>query len=102
MVNRAPRSLKGGETSGSGSWLECQGQISGRLCFGEAFLETLHFPASSFFFFFFLKNIYLAVPGLSWGVWDPVPRAGVKPGPPASGAGRLGHWTTTEVPKNEF
>ena len=38
----------------------------------------------------------------SFSTWDLVPWSGVTSGPPASGAGRLGHWTTTEVPKNEF
>ena len=30
---------------------------------------------------FFFKNIYLAVPGLSYGIWDLVPWPGVEPGP---------------------
>ena len=72
---------------------------------------------------FFLKNIYLAAPGLScgmqdlcygmWdlffffsscgvrilscGMWDLVPQPGIKPGPPALGARRLSHWSTWEV-----
>lgn len=47
--------------------------------FGEGFLET----ALSCFFLFLKKNMYLALPGLSCRVWDPVPGAVVKPGPPA-------------------
>ena len=42
--------------------------------------------------------IYLAVPGLTWGMWDLVPWPGIKPGPPALGAQGLKHWTTREVP----
>ena len=31
-------------------------------------------------------------------VWDPVPRPGIEPGPPALGAWSLSHWTTGGVP----
>ena len=51
---------------------------------------------------------FLAVPGfycgiqhlfnLPCGIWDLVPRPGIKPGPPAMGAPSLSHWTTGEVP----
>ena len=34
---------------------------------------------------------------VSCGVWDPVLRPRIEPGPPASGAGNLSHWTTREV-----
>ena len=48
--------------------------------------------------FFFLIFIYLAVLGLSCGMWDPVPWSGVEPRPPALGARSLSHWTAREVP----
>ena len=38
--------------------------------------------------------MYLAVPGLSSGVWDLAPRPGTEPGPPALGERSLSHWTT--------
>ena len=55
---------------------------------------------------FFCKKylfIYLATLGLgcgifSCGMWDVVPWSGIEPGPPASGAWNLSHWTTREVP----
>lgn len=59
----------------------------------------LHFPASSFFLK--KKSIYLAVPGLRWGMWDPVPGAGLKPGPPALAAWSLSLWIPREVPHLE-
>ena len=45
-----------------------------------------------------LFSVYLAVPGLSCGVWDLVPWPGIKPGPPALGLWSLNQWTTREVP----
>ena len=49
-----------------------------------------------------LKKFFLAAPGLSFIIWDPVPwpgiEPGIKPGPPALGAQSLNHWTTREVP----
>ena len=36
---------------------------------------------------------------LNWGMWDLVPRPGIKPRPPALGAQSLSHWTTREVLK---
>ena len=56
--------------------------------------DNYHFPS----FFFFLIFIYLAVLGLSCGMWDPVPWSGVEPRPPALGARSLSHWTAREVP----
>ena len=38
------------------------------------------------------------MPGLSGGLWELVPRAGIEPGPPALGAQSLSSWTTREVP----
>ena len=45
---------------------------------------VIHLPGSLFVFFKIF--IYLVVPGLSCGMWDLVPRPGIKPGPPALGA----------------
>ena len=68
------------------------------------------------FAFSFLK-LYLVAPGLSCGMqevfscsmqtlscgmWDLVPRPGIKPRPPALGAWSLRHWTTREVPFFSF
>ena len=39
---------------------------------------------------------------LSCGMWDLLPRPGIKPGPPALRAGSLSHWTTREVLKYLF
>ena len=51
----------------------------------------------------FLKSLcflrkYLAVPDLSWGMWDLVPSPGMEPRPPALGARSLSNWTTKEIP----
>ena len=35
---------------------------------------------------------------LSCGMWDLVPRPGIKPRPPALGTWNLSHWTTRQVP----
>ena len=51
----------------------------------------------SFFFFFKYLLIYLAVPGLSWGMWDLVPWLGTEHRPPTLGAPSLSHWTTRKV-----
>ena len=42
--------------------------------------------------------IYLAVAGLSWGMWGLVPWVGIETGPRISGMWSLSHWTTREVP----
>ena len=42
--------------------------------------------------------IYLAVLGLSCGMWDLVPPSDLKPRACASGGQSLSHWTTREVP----
>ena len=42
--------------------------------------------------------MYLVVLGLSWGMWDLVPRPGTEPGPSALGAQSFSHWTTSDVP----
>ena len=41
-----------------------------------------------------LLKIYLAAPGLTWGMQDLVSWQGIKPGPPASGVQSLNHRTT--------
>ena len=48
----------------------------------------------------FLKTffIYLAVPGLSCGLWDLVLWPGIKPMPPALGARNLSHWKPRKSP----
>ena len=65
------------------------------------------FSKQSLFFFFLNVSlnilfiylfIYLAAPGLSCGTWDPVPRPGIEPRPPALGERSPSHWTTREVP----
>ena len=53
----------------------------------------------SSFFFLFKKNNYLAAPGVSCGIWDPVPWPGMEPRPPALGVWSLNHWTTRAVPR---
>ena len=53
--------------------------------------------ASSDSFFFCNLFIYLAILGLSCSIWDLFSWPGVKPGPPASGAPSLSHWTTKEI-----
>ena len=60
-------------------------------------ISSLHPPLSSPFslsspLYYFLKLVYflyLAAPGLSCGIWDPVPSPGIKPSPPALGAENL-------------
>ena len=47
---------------------------------------------------FFFLIIYLAAPGLSCSMWDPVPRPGIEPVPSPLVAQSLSHWTTREVP----
>ena len=49
------------------------------------------------FSFTFIYSIYLAMPGLSCGMWDPVPQPGIELRPPALGGGSLSHWTTRQV-----
>ena len=44
------------------------------------------------------KFIYLAVPGVSCGMWDLVPWLGIEPGLPALGAWSPSHWTARQVP----
>ena len=52
--------------------------------------------------FFFLKNIYLAAPGLSCSMWDLVPRPGMELEPPALRERSLSQWLTREVPGTHF
>ena len=48
---------------------------------------------------YFYLFIYLAVQGLSCGVWDLVPQPGIKPRVPALRELKsLSHWTTNGVP----
>ena len=60
-----------------------------------------HYYAILMFSFFFFKYllIYLAVPGLSCGMWDLVPWWGIERRPPTLGARSLSHWTTREAPQ---
>ena len=46
--------------------------------------------------------IYLAVPGLSCGMWDLVAPPGIEPGSPALEVWRLSPWTTREVPNGHL
>ena len=65
------------------------------------------------------RDVYLVVPGLSYGMWDLqsllqhtgffscsmwnlVPWPGIEPWPPALGVQRLSHWTTMEVLRQCF
>ena len=40
----------------------------------------------------------MAVPDLSCGMWDLIPRPEIEPRSPALGARNFSHWTTGEVP----
>ena len=55
-------------------------------------------PFDTSLWFFFLIFIYLAILGLSCGMWDLVPWPDTEPGPPALEAWSLSHWTTRGVP----
>ena len=46
----------------------------------------------------FLIFVYLAEPGLSWGMWDLDSWAGAEAKPPALGAQSPSHWTTSKGP----
>ena len=46
--------------------------------------------------------IYLAMPGLSCGMWNLVPWPGIKPCPASLGAWTLNHRITREVPQLLF
>ena len=68
----------------------------------------ISFPFSGRDFFPNYLFIYVAVSDLccsmqtlSCGMWDLVPGAGIRPGPPSLGAWSLSHWTTREVPRKE-
>ena len=50
-------------------------------------------PFDTSLWFFFLIFIYLAILGLSCGMWDLVPWPDMEPGPPALEAWSLSHWT---------
>ena len=52
---------------------------------------TINFVNNMFFLFFKYLFIYLA------GMWDLVPRPGIKPRPPALGTQGLSHWATVKV-----
>ena len=56
----------------------------------------------SFLFFFKYIFIYLAVLGLSCGMWDLVPPPGIKLRPPALGMRSLSHWITRDIPLLSF
>ena len=43
-------------------------------------------------------GVFGPAPGLGCNVWDLVPRPGIEPRPPASGAQSLSHWAAREVP----
>ena len=60
----------------------------------HVYLELLVFKL----YIYLLTYFYLFTPGLSWVMWDLVPRPGIKPQPPALGIWSLSHWTTREVP----
>ena len=53
---------------------------------------------SSYYYYFLYFFTYLTAPGLSCGMWDLVPRPGIKPGPPALEEQSLSHRTPREVP----
>ena len=63
-------------------------------------MEGTYGEKSFLFFFFFLRNIYLlylAVPGPSCAMQDPVPWPGIEPVSSALGAWSFNHWTVREV-----
>ena len=67
------------------------------------FRITFCFSTYSFYLGLLFKKklyIYLAVLGLSCGMWVLVPRPGIKPTPPASGARSPCHWATREIPQS--
>ena len=60
--------------------------------------SPVEMPFDSCFYLFILKIfIYLALSGLSCGIWDLVTRPGIELGHAALGAWSLSHWTTREV-----
>ena len=46
--------------------------------------------------------VCVATLGLSYSIWDLVPRSGIESRPPALGAQSLSHWTTRGVPEMQF
>ena len=73
----------------SGIWFKQFPIFSGKLT------EIIYFIQLKIFKY---TCICLATLGLSCGIWDLVPWAGIKPGSPALGVQSLSHWTTREVP----
>ena len=77
------------------SWLLCQG-LSVLYWLGVVRMYTL------MYFFLFKNNIYLAVPSLSYGIWDQHVES-TSPNrdrtqAPCKGAQSRSHWTTRKVP----
>ena len=55
------------------------------------------FFLSDFFFFEKFYFFYLALPVLSWSMWDLFPQPGIEPRPFTLGVWSLSHWTSREV-----
>ena len=51
---------------------------------------------------YFKICIYLDVPDLSCSMWDLVPWLGIEPGPLASRAQSLSHWTSSDIPRRSI
>ena len=49
-----------------------------------------------------VQSFHCSIRTLSCSMWDLVPRPGIEPRPPESGALSLSHWTIREVPKTVF
>ena len=76
-------------------------------CLTHSSLTFVLFINNSVFYFipivfniYFYLFLYLAVPGLSCGLWDLVPWPGLTPRSAALGEQCLSHWTTRKVPNN--
>ena len=69
------------------------------LVFNQSYISG-HFVLVEFFFLIFVYLfIYLALLGLSCGMWGLVLCPGIEPRPPALGVQSLSHLTIREVPK---
>ena len=82
------------------TWGNCKEKKAILLC--VSFAKIIFFEKRNLF-------TYLAVPGLSCsmqtlscGTWDPEPRPGITPEPPALRVQSLSHWATWEVPLKLF
>ena len=91
----------------SRSW--CRSWLGFSSCLTDVFIIWIYTPSpqaheriyrASFQKYLFFT--YLAMLGLSCGMWDLVPWPGIEPESPALGAWSLSHRTTREVPIKQF